>query len=1038
MLKGPDKDVACKICPGKLFNTRTAFMAHLRSFHSSIEGGSYTCRYGDNQICNACPAVGISHTDYVSHINRHHMQTGGRASEDKQHPNQAGGMQQAWTVKSSTVNLPAVLNDPGKGKQKDFFTRSWGVDFVDTSLLPSSPHVCELPPNAFNTYLRRIRKYYSRHSKPGIVQQPHSGSSVSPNSRGTTPSPGSSRQSSPGLPSDVPSQKPVRQAVPKLDIPSVFLDHNFDLSNPTTFNTVFPFLQDTLSDNSRLNPFQLDYGQVRQVEKSGKLAQEKLSHQLDQVEVSIAHQVAAKSHHFFQVMTYHDALMSQLIALITVVRTLRERLADVEKGVVLALKVPQLCLRKQNLELVLESLNTVHTLHQTQPTIQVLLSRQEFAGALDLVVTSQDILQDGVKEVLALKHLPGQLSQLMESIGKMLMSDFKSLVSSELSRETVAVRATSLHSLPSATSINGTSGSINTNTSVIVTTTSQNGGGHNADVDSGDSIEKRYELAEDNIDCLVDECLLSSIVSGLVRQQCYSFLEYFEDYGVTCVKQVIKDVVLGRLELTEAGTLTSLVAEFAIVATPQGWTSLLDELVGSLIVALRRMDVIYKTIISSLDIKCEDNSSVSDNCDTVDLDLVKETDAPLLKIKLNAGEVMLNICDQVHERLGKLVTVRSKPGAVHLVTTEELADVQNLIHLLSTVTENICGKASSGLQLSHQWQTIHFIQQFHETSRSQVASMLEGEKWRKSACSKSTLDQLAPPLDTLVRPWLGDSSAGGKSGGVGPATGATTGETNDPMVKELRIAGSDEPFTFVESLISFITILSSYCSLLRDLPSSACVEVAIKVAEVLKLFNSRTCQLVLGTGAVSLAGLKTITIRNLSITLRSLAVVSNLIPSLRSYIMDSFPNLSEKQSISIGRNFDHAEKDYKEHLGEVERKILQIVDVTIQQQLNSWEKKPPVPSSCFKAIGKQLLKFHEAIQDILPPSQVSFLFHGIHNQFLKRVAEKLKLAKLRPDNSPTHGLVVSELIFYRENLKYMNVLSPEDLIDSHLQTVWTL
>ncbi len=40
-------------------------------------------------------------------------------------------------------------------------------------------------------------------------------------------------------------------------------------------------------------------------------------------------------------------------------------------GVVLALKVPQLCLRKQNLELVLHSLDTLFTLHQTQPTIQV-------------------------------------------------------------------------------------------------------------------------------------------------------------------------------------------------------------------------------------------------------------------------------------------------------------------------------------------------------------------------------------------------------------------------------------------------------------------------------------------------------------------------------------------------------------------------------------------------------------------------------------------------------------------------------------------
>ena len=43
----------------------------------------------------------------------------------------------------------------------------------------------------------------------------------------------------------------------------------------------------------------------------------------------------------------------------------------------------------------------------------------------------------------------------------------------------------------------------------------------------------------------------------------------------------------------------------------------------------------------------------------------------------------------------------------------------------------------------------------------------------------------------------------------------------------------------------------------------------------------RTCQLVLGAGAVSLAGLKTITIRNLAITLRSLEFVTTIVPHIR-------------------------------------------------------------------------------------------------------------------------------------------------------------
>ena len=42
---------------------------------------------------------------------------------------------------------------------------------------------------------------------------------------------------------------------------------------------------------------------------------------------------------------------------------------------------------------------------------------------------------------------------------------------------------------------------------------------------------------------------------------------------------------------------------------------------------------------------------------------------------------------QVHERLGKLVTVRSRPHAIKLVRPTELANVQLLIHKLSKVIQ---------------------------------------------------------------------------------------------------------------------------------------------------------------------------------------------------------------------------------------------------------------------------------------------------------------------------------------------------------------
>ena len=94
-------------------------------------------------------------------------------------------------------------------------------------------------------------------------------------------------------------------------------------------------------------------------------------------------------------MTYHNALMSQVSSLITVVRrTVRGRLDSVKIGVEAAIRVPQLVVMKTNLEAVLGVMSTIDTLHKTQPTIQLQLTRQEFAAALELISTSKDILSN--------------------------------------------------------------------------------------------------------------------------------------------------------------------------------------------------------------------------------------------------------------------------------------------------------------------------------------------------------------------------------------------------------------------------------------------------------------------------------------------------------------------------------------------------------------------------------------------------------------------------------------------------------------------
>ena len=65
------------------------------------------------------------------------------------------------------------------------------------------------------------------------------------------------------------------------------------------------------------------------------------------------------------------------------------------------------------------------TLHETQPTIQQLLTSSDFSGALDLITTSCEILSVHLNGVHAFRHLVSQLKEIQGIIGKMLLADFE-------------------------------------------------------------------------------------------------------------------------------------------------------------------------------------------------------------------------------------------------------------------------------------------------------------------------------------------------------------------------------------------------------------------------------------------------------------------------------------------------------------------------------------------------------------------------------------------------------------------------------------
>ena len=69
--------------------------------------------------------------------------------------------QHRWTIYHSKVNLPAALNDPRLAKREsDFFTKTWGLDFVDTEVIPSF-YLPQISKEHFTVYQQEISQVIS-------------------------------------------------------------------------------------------------------------------------------------------------------------------------------------------------------------------------------------------------------------------------------------------------------------------------------------------------------------------------------------------------------------------------------------------------------------------------------------------------------------------------------------------------------------------------------------------------------------------------------------------------------------------------------------------------------------------------------------------------------------------------------------------------------------------------------------------------------------------------------------------------------------
>ncbi|KAF0036891.1 hypothetical protein F2P81_009765 [Scophthalmus maximus] len=812
-----------------------------------------------------------------------------------------------WTVYSSKVNLPAALNDPRLAKREsDFFTKTWGLDFAETEVMPSF-YLPVITREQFGPYLQETAQ--------------------------------------------------------------IFLRPDFALDNPGTFSAVLPWSHFTSAG-----------GKSSRDVASSKLLQEKLSHYLDVVEVSIARQISLRSDAFFHAMSSQHELQDQLQETQRAVAVLRGRTAAMDRVMCQGpLRALRTALTRSNCVRLHNKLKLMAAVHQTQPTVQLLLSTSEFVGALELIATTKEVLQQELQGIHSFRHLGSQLCELEKLIDKMMVEDFSMFARSDLSR--------SLRDEPHVLEkrkldfLDIYSDEMIFCAKAIVSQCVAESVLHIEDIDT------------EVVTKLADQMRLMTFPQWfeLLENVFDSFLLFLQRIQATLsiIRNVIQEVLDSNQknrQLEEEAVVRSGASQGPEEASSRGPSLQQGE---AELAYLTHEGLFISDALNEAQQQAavQDQSSRSQQGRTeagggdwssgeqslMSGESVMPSELEMNRVINNIQELLHAASDVSHDRCVKVLTARDKDGSLERLSSAEFVCLSLAVEGFVRDTEELCGRRSVSLRGTLQSQANRFVHRFHDERKTKLSLLLDNERWKQA--------EVPAEFQELV-----NSIADGR---ISLPERKTPGPDDRKPAEFLLVNG--QKYAVVGTVLLLIRMFLEYCQCVNDIPSIA-TDMLTRLSDFLKL-------------------------------------VVHYIPIIRSH----FETKLQPKQFSVLRHFDHITKDYNDHIAEISAKLVAIMDSLFEKVLSKYEVKAPMPSACFRNVCKQMAKMHEAISELLPEEQTQMLFLRINASFKLHLKRQLARLGVVNDGGPQHGLVVVDVAFYSENVLVLRSL---ERLDLNMAEIW--
>ncbi|XP_010439706.1 PREDICTED: vacuolar protein sorting-associated protein 54, chloroplastic isoform X3 [Camelina sativa] len=787
------------------------------------------------------------------------------------------------------------------------------------------------------------------------------------------------------------------------EVPSLYFKEDFALEDGATFRSACPF--SSLNENLAL--------------------QEKLSQYLDVVELHLVKEISVRSDSFFEAQGQLQDLNVKIVEGCSRIRELKETIRLLDRNLVdSARQIQELSSTRINMLELQRKLRLILYVNQALSALKLLVASADCAGALDITDDLQNLLAgDELTGLHCFRHLRDHVTNSIDSINSILTSEFmrisihdtgeidvlilsaakirgsisyngKTMEEAQLEEEDTSTLCDQLLPLvigllrtakfPSILRMyrdaltsemkNAIKKAVAELLPILVARSLESEFSHrerSVDVDGGGlslANKLRTLSAEAFVNLLT--AIFKIVQAHLVR--------------ASEVKKAIEWILCNIDGHYAADSVAAAIAVGAVAAETAQETGFQ----GGSLVSSPLGKATSKTL--PLQGKSSDASSLMNMSRNFRADVLREN-----------TEAVFAACEVTHARWAKLLGVRA---LLHpKLKLQEFMSIYDLTQEFITSTEKIGGRLGSSIRGTLQSQAKAFVDSQHEARMTKLKAVLDQETWDEIDVPEefqSIISSLFASQELISRkvdadhktyhsPAVNDSQVKSTVAPVSlerskaGVSSVPNNQSNQKAHGKSNLLYQGVGYHMVNCGLILLKMLAEYIDMNHSLPALSS-EVAFRVAEVLRFFNTRTCQLVLGAGAMQVSGLKSIKAKHLALASQVIDFTYTIILETRRILFSKVPE-TRKPMLSV--EFDKVAQDYRIHRDEIYTKLVQIMRERLLAHLHGLPKvvegwnRPPDTNKQTKEFAWPLTRevgyLHRVLSETLHEADVQAIFRQV-------------------------------------------------------------